>query len=67
MQDFLLQMKTLTIEELQTNFDEYLDRVEAGESFLVKSEHGNVMLVPYKEYEEVDDLIRIHTDHEDGC
>jgi len=60
-------MKTLTIEELQTNFDEYLDRVEKGESFLVKSEHGNVVLVPYKEYEEVDDLIRIHTDHEEGC
>ena len=59
-------MKTLTIEELQKNFEVYLDRVESGESFLIKSKHGNVVLVPYQEYEEVDDLIRIHTDHEEG-
>jgi hypothetical protein len=25
------------------------------------------MLVPYGDYNEVDDLIRIHTDHEEGC
>ena len=60
-------MKTLTVEELQEKFDYYLDRVEAGESFLIKSEYGEVMLVPYRKYEEVDDLIRIHTDHEEGC
>ena len=60
-------MKILTVEELQEKFDYYLDRVEEGESFLIKSEYGEVMLVPYRKYEEVDDLIRIHTDHEEGC
>jgi hypothetical protein len=25
------------------------------------------MLIPYGEYKEEDDLIRIHTDHEEGC
>ena len=60
-------MKTLTIEELQADFDAIITRVEKGETFLIKSEHGNVMLIPYSEYEEVDDLIRIHTDHEEGC
>ncbi len=60
-------MKTLTVEELQADFEYYLDRVKVGESFLIKSKYGKVMLVPYSKYEEVDDLIRIHTDHEEGC
>jgi antitoxin (DNA-binding transcriptional repressor) of toxin-antitoxin stability system len=60
-------MKTLTIEELQADFDAIISRVEGGESFLIKSEHGDAMLIPYGEYKEVDDLIRIHTDHEEGC
>jgi len=61
-------MKTITIEDLQENFDSYLDKVEIGESFLIHSEHGDAMLVPYSEtIEELDDLIRIHTDHEEGC
>lgn len=61
-------MKFLTIEKLQENFDEYLAKVEAGESFLIKSHYGDVMLMPYNDSsEEVDDLIRIHTDHEEGC
>ena len=62
----LQSMETLTIEELQLNFEKYLDKVEAGQSFLIKSEYGNAVLVPYQEYKEVDDLIRIHTDHEEG-
>jgi len=60
-------METLTIEELQENFEEYMDRVEAGETFIIQSEHGDAMLMPYKSYKEVDDLVRIHTDHEEGC
>ena len=61
-------MKTITIEDLQENFDSYLDKVETGESFLIHSDHGDAMLVPYSEtIEELDDLIRIHTDHEEGC
>ena len=59
-------MKTLTIEELQENFEEYLDKVEAGESFLIESKYGNVVMIPHKEYEEIDSLIRIYTDHEEG-
>jgi antitoxin (DNA-binding transcriptional repressor) of toxin-antitoxin stability system len=61
-------MKTLTVKELQENFEYYLDKVEAGESFLINSKYGDAMLVPYNSgKEEVDDLIRIHTDHEEGC
>lgn len=56
-------MNKISIEELQENFDAYLDRVEKGESFLVMSEHGEVVLTPYMEKEETfDDLERIHTE-----
>jgi antitoxin (DNA-binding transcriptional repressor) of toxin-antitoxin stability system len=61
-------MKTLTVQELQEKFEYYLDRVETGESFLIKSQYGDAMLIPYNNgEEEIDDLIRIHTDHEEGC
>ncbi len=60
-------MKSITIEELQSDFDAILDEVENGKSFLIKSEYGDAMLVPYSQYKESDDLIRIHTDHEEGC
>jgi prevent-host-death family protein len=60
-------MKKFTIQEFQADFDNLLDRVEKGESFIITSEHGDAMMIPYSEYEEVDDLIRIHTDHEEGC
>lgn len=59
-------MKKITIKELQDNFEEYLDKVESGQSFLIKSKYGDAMLIPYNNYEEIDDLIRIHTDHEEG-
>lgn len=60
-------MKTLTIEELKADFDAIIDRVGNGETFIIKSEYGNVALVPYNEYKESEDLIRIYTDHEEGC
>lgn len=59
-------MKQLTLEELQENFDEVMNSVENGETFLVKSENGSVMLVPYGDYKEVDDFVRIYTNHEEG-
>ena len=59
-------MDKLTVEELQEKFEEYMDRVEAGETFIIQSEHGDCMLMPYKHYEEIDEFVRIHTDHEEG-
>jgi antitoxin (DNA-binding transcriptional repressor) of toxin-antitoxin stability system len=60
-------MRSITIEELQADFDAIIDRVENGESFLIHSEHGDAMLIPYSSNEESDDLVRIHTEHYDGC
>ncbi len=73
MTEVIDQFQKFTIEEFQENFDDLLTRVENGESFMITSEHGNVMIIPYTndikilEDSDVDsDIIRIHTDHEDA-
>jgi hypothetical protein len=67
-------MKEFTIQEFQKDFDNLLERVENGESFIITSEGKEVVMMPANNYkyvvdkmEENDDLIRIHTDHEEGC
>lgn len=67
------QMEKFSIEDFQKNFDEIMERVEDGESFLIESEYGNAIMVPYQEVREVfketgldEDIIQIHTDHEEG-
>jgi hypothetical protein len=69
----LSDLQKFSIEEFQTNFDNLMDRVENGESFIITSEHGNAVMVPYKEVIHIlndsgvnDEIIRIHTDHEEG-
>ena len=67
------ELQEFTIEEFQADFDSLMDRVENGESFLITSEHGNAVIVPYNEIVEIfedakvdDEVIRIHTNHEEG-
>ena len=67
-------MESFTVEEFQENFDNLMDRVESGESFLITSEHGNAVMVPYNEVVsickdanvDIDEIIKIHTDHGEG-
>ena len=66
-------LTAFTIEEFQEDFDNLMNRVEGGESFVIKSEHGNAVIVPYNEVVQIfqesgvsDELIRIHTDHEEA-
>ena len=59
-------MEKYTVEEFQADFDNLLSLVENGESLIITSEYGDAVMIPYEEYKEVDDLIRIHTDHEEG-
>ena len=73
MTDDINQLQKFTVEEFQSDFDNLMNRVESGESFLITSEHGNAVIVPYKEvisiFEDTgvdDELIRIHTEHEEG-
>lgn len=69
----LKEFQSFTVEEFQSDFDNLMNRVENGESFIIESEHGNAVIVPYKEvvkvFEDVgvdEDIVRIHTDHEEG-
>jgi hypothetical protein len=68
-----MTMQSFTVEEFQADFDTLMERVEKGESFIITSDHGNAVMVPYNEVVEVfggtssdDDLIKIHTDHEEA-
>lgn len=73
MTDNIGNLEKFTVEEFQLDFDNLIGRVENGESFLITSEHGNAVIVPYKEVVQIfedsgvdDELIRIHTNHEEG-
>jgi hypothetical protein len=67
------ELQSFTVEQFQADFDSLMDRVENGESFIITSEHGNAVMVPYNEVIEIfeepkvdEEVIRIHTDHEEG-
>ena len=68
------ELPSFTIEEFQSNFDNLMNRVENGETLLIKSEHGNALMVPYKEVVSIcnevnvdfEEIVKIHTDHEEG-
>ena len=70
----LNELQTFTIEQFQSNFDNLMNRVENGESFIITSEHGNAVIVPYKEVisicneasVDLEEIVKIHTDHEEG-
>ena len=70
----LNELQTFTIEEFQSDFDILMNRIEAGESFIITSEHGNAVIVPYNEVISIcedtnvdfEEIVKIHTDHEEG-
>ena len=61
-------LETFTVEEFQANFDSLMNRVENGESFIITSDEGNAVIVPYKEIVDigVDDYVELHRNHEEG-
>ena len=69
----LSDLQKFTVEEFQADFDNLIERVENGESFIITDGERNVVIVPHKETIKFaveskvdDDVIRIHTDHEEG-
>lgn len=56
-------MKILTLQQLEDNFDDYLDKVEQSESYLIRNQNGDVVLTK----KEDEDLLRMYRDHEEGC
>ena len=68
-------MEKFTVEEFQEDFDNLLERVESGESFIITDEGKEVVIMPARDYEYIidtvdsivdEEVIRIHTDHEEG-
>ena len=71
----LNELQSFTIEEFQTDFDNLMDRVENGESFIIRDGRKSAVIVPYNETIKYaldqkpvvdDELIRLHTDHEEA-
>jgi antitoxin (DNA-binding transcriptional repressor) of toxin-antitoxin stability system len=69
------QLQSFTVEEFQKNFDVLMNRVESGESFILRHGNKSAVIVPYNEVvncfieqnQVVDDeVVRLHTDHEEG-
>jgi prevent-host-death family protein len=62
------QMESFTVEDFQKHFDELMERIEDGESFIITSEYGSAIMVPCSEYEELtEEEIGCFSDHDDGC
>jgi antitoxin (DNA-binding transcriptional repressor) of toxin-antitoxin stability system len=69
----LEELQSFTIEEFQADFDSLMERVENGESFIIRDGNNSAVIVPYNETIKYaiestvdDELIHIHTDHEEG-
>lgn len=57
---------TVSVEEFEEKFDEYMDRIESGETIKVLHNDKVVVFVPYDEYNESIELIRMYTDHDEA-
>jgi len=73
MNDEIGQLQKFTVDEFQENFDELMSRVENEESFIIESEHGSVIMVPYNEVVKVfeesgvdfDDIVKVYIDQKE--
>jgi len=72
----LEELESFTVEEFQSDFDNLMERVENGESFIIRDGENSAVIVPFKETIKYaleslkpvvdEELIHIHTDHEEG-
>jgi hypothetical protein len=69
----LEELESFTVEEFQSDFDNLMERVENGESFIIRDGENSAVIVPYNETIKYsidpvvdEELIHIHTDHEEG-
>jgi prevent-host-death family protein len=73
----LNELQSFTVEEFQNDFDNLIKRVENGECFIIRDGKRSAVIVPYAETIKYaldslepsvdEELIRIHSDHEEGC
>lgn len=62
-----MKMQKINFEQFQKDFDRFIDEVENGKSFIITGQNGDVMIIPYFKNEKFkDDLVRLHTDHNEA-
>lgn len=59
-------MEEYTVQQFQENFDKLFQRVENGETFKIRDGNNIVMIIPYQITKDIDEIVRIYTDHEEG-
>ncbi len=68
----LEQLQSFTVQQFQEDFDALMERVENGETFIIKDGKNSAVIVPYNEtilmsVDSIhDDIVKIHTDHEEA-
>ena len=62
-----MKMQKINFEQFQKDFDRFIDEVENGKSFIITGQNSDVMIIPYFKNEKFkDDLVRLHTDHNEA-
>jgi PHD/YefM family antitoxin component YafN of YafNO toxin-antitoxin module len=57
-------MTEVTVQELEENFEEIMERVENGEHVLIRTDDKDLVMIPYDEYS---DYYNEFFEHDDGC
>ncbi len=60
-------MKKITLEQFQLNFDYYIDQAESGDSYLISSSRGTVVLMPYEMNQKTAEELEYLRNHNDAC
>lgn len=59
-------MIEITEDDLEQNFETYVERCEAGESFLIKRSDGrNVVMLPAKEFDDTTSCVSMDTGYDE--
>ena len=56
------EIKFYTVEEFQERWEEMITRVEHGESIAITNGKNTAVMMPAD-----DELLRLYTEHEEGC
>ena len=63
-------MKVVSVEEFQKDWDNYISKVENGETFIISNGTSQVYIVPYDKYDEttnaMSDLEKCYRFHDEG-
>ena len=69
----LEQLQSFTVQQFQNDFDTLMERVENGESFIIKDGNKSAVIVPYNETIKMsivtysdEEIVKIYTDHEEA-